>query len=223
MKKDIFNGNIKREYIGYVWFSIILGTVIFIGTGALLLVTVFQREPGSADWNALLSIGIFFCLIGVVFFFGELFVIRRYPKSQKYIKWFFNSDCYFVENDSKNYYGTWKGKRSFELITAAAELNKGLEGIKYPKNCKVYTALTVIGIALMPVYLGIAYAAIENLDVLPKAMQNEGLIFAALIIAEVLDVVLSFVFAFRVRKIKKETVREYTIKHHENKRTANER
>lgn len=223
MKKDLFNGKIKREYIGYIWFSIILGTVIFIGTGALLLVTVLQREPGSADWNALLSISIFFCLIGVVFFFGELFVIRRYPKSQKFIKCFFNSDRYFVDNDSKNYYGTWKGKRAFELITSATEQNKGLKDIKYSKKCQVYLTLAIIGVALMFVYMGVAYVAIENLDKLPVALQTEGLLFAALIIAEVLDVVLSFVFAFRVRKIKKETVREYIIKYRENKNMANEK
>lgn len=223
MKNDLFNGKIKRQYIGYIWFSIILGTAIFMGTGALLLFTVLQRDPGSADWNVLLGIGIFFCLIGFVFFFGELFVIRSYPKSQKYIKWFLNSDCYFVDNDSKNYYGTWKGKRAFDLITASAEQNRGMEGIQYPKKCKVYTALAFVGIALMFVYLGIAYAAIENLDKLPVAIQKESFIFAALTIAEVLDVFISFTFAFRVRKIKKEAVRDYIIKHRENKKTANEK
>ena len=223
MKKDIFNGKVKREYIGYMWSSILLATSICLCVGAMILFTAFQREPGSADRNGLLITSIPFFLYGLWFFSGALFVIRRYPKSQKFVKCFFNSDCYFVGNNSKEYHGTWKGKRAFELITAAAEQNKGLEGIKYPKNCKVYTALTVIGIALMLVYLGIAYAAIENLDVLPKAMQNEGLIFAALIVAEVLDVVLTFVFAFRVRKIKKETVSEYKIKYGENKKTANEK
>ena len=69
MKNDLFNGKIKRQYIGYIWFSIILGTAIFMGTGALLLFTVLQRDPGSADWNVLLGIGIFFCLIGFVFFY----------------------------------------------------------------------------------------------------------------------------------------------------------
>ena len=97
----------------------------------------------------------------------------------------------------------------FDAFTQLTEQSEYLENIKYPKKYRVFICLTIIGVILEFVYIAVAYIVLENVESLPKVLQNEYIVFAVFMIIEVLNTVLSFVFAFRIKKIRKETIEEY--------------
>ena len=72
--------------------------------------------------------------------------------------------------------------------------------------------MTIIGVILLFANLGVAYIALKNIDALPELIQNESAVFTILLLSEILDVILSFVFAFRVQKIRIKTMEEYREK-----------
>lgn len=148
-------------------------------------------------------------LFGIFRSFGTVFIIRKYPKYKKITKCFLNSDCYFVDGDSKEFYGRLEERALFNAFTQLAEQSEYLENIKYPKKYRVFICLTIIGVILEFVYIAVAYIVLENVESLPKVLQNEYIVFAIFMIIEMLNIVFSFVFAFRVKKIRKETIEEY--------------
>ena len=212
MKKDIFNGKVKREYISYIWFTIILVIGIFVGVGSLLLYSAFQHESGTVDRNGLMFLGILLCLIGALYFLITIIYIRNYPKYPKLGKFCFNSDVYFVGSDSKEYRGHWRGRPAFNMITHAVEQNQALENIRYPAKYKLYFALCILGIVMLFVNIFGCFTLMGNISLLPQNLQNEGILFTAFIVLEIIDLVLSFVFAFRVRNIRRVTIDEYKKK-----------
>ena len=56
----------------------------------------------------------------------------------------------------------------------------------------------------------------KNIGMLPLAFQNEGLVFAAFVVLEILVLVALFVLAFKVKKIRKVTIEEYRARQIEN-------
>ena len=212
MKKDLFNSKIKREYLAYIWFTIIFFAFIFIVAGSCLLYSALQHESGSVNRIVFLIFSVLFYLWGIFSFSLTIFVIRKYPKYPKLRRFCLNSDCYFVDCDSKEFHGHKRGKQTFSLITFYVEQNKDLENIKYPKKYKVYIGLTVISIVFLFINLFGMYFLMKRIPLLPTVLQNEGVIFAVFAIVEILDMVLSFMFAFRVKKIRKETIDTYKKK-----------
>lgn len=213
MKKDFFNGNIKREFVSYMWVSIVVIGAISFGVGGLLI--FFSNTVNAAD-NAtrilLFVLGIFLFLLGVWFVGGTIFIIRTYPKHKKYLKWFLNSDCYFVDSDSKEYHGHRCGKAAFEMVNIIAEQNSDIVDIKYPKQYKIFAILGALGIILSFVILFTTWYVLENIAMLPKVLQEEGVVFAIFMVLEILDLILSFIFAFRVKKIREKTILEFRAK-----------
>lgn len=212
MKKDFFNGNIKPQYLSYMWTSIITITVVFFGCSGLFLFLCFN---GNADANTrlfLLVLAVALILIGVGYLLGSLWVIRTYPKCKKIAKCFFNSDRYFANSDSDEFRGHWRGKIAYDLVVQAAEQNEGLENIKYPRKYKIYIILTIICLVLSFIYLAVACIVVKNIDVLPTIMQNEHGIIAVFVIVEALNFILSLIFAFRVKKIREITIKEFREK-----------
>ena len=209
MKKGLFKGNIKHEYVSYIWTTILLVVFIFVSVGSLLLYGAFQHELGSADRIGLLVFSIPCYLFGIFYLILTIFVIRKYPKYSKLRKICLNSDYYFVGSDSKDFHGHWRGRYAFGAVTHIGDQNKGLEDIKYPKKYRVYIALTVMGIVLMFAYIAITAVILENIEVLPEAIRSEGFIFAICLVVEILNLILSFLFAFRVKNIRKATIDEY--------------
>ena len=53
------------------------------------------------------------------------------------------------------------------------------------------------------------FVLMENISLLPQNLQNEGIIFTAFIVLEMIDLVFSFLFAFQVKNIRKATIEEY--------------
>ena len=209
MKKGLFKGNIKHEYVSYIWITIFLDLFIFVGAGSLLLYSAFQHESGSIDRNGLLIFCIPCYLFGILYFFLTIFVIRKYPKYPKLRRLCLNSDYYFVGSDSKDFHGHWRGRSSFGAVTHIGDQNKGLEGIKYPPKYRVYIVLTVMGNVLMFAYIAITAVILENITVLPETIRSEVVVFAILIAVEIVNLILTFVFAFRVKNIRKATIDEY--------------
>lgn len=210
MKKDFFNGNIKHQFISYIWTTIIIAAVALFGSGGFFIYLSFSDIVADRTTAIfLLCFGVFAFLFGIWYFFGTIFIIRSYPKYKKFTKWFLNSDAYFVESTSKEYHGHWRGKAAFDRVMLAGEQNKGFENIKYPKTYRRNIIFVIISIVLMWVIFAIAFIALENADKLPKMLQNEMLIFCIFILVEIVDVVLAFVFAFRVKRIRKETKEKY--------------
>ena len=214
MKKDVFYGKIRREYISYIMTTTIAITTILVAAGALFLYAAFVASAVDPlqDRIVLGALGAVCFLPAAAFVFIRLFAIKKYPKYEKLRRLVFNSDCYFVGSNSQDYHGSWRGEKAFEWVTRAAERNKGLENIEYPKKYRVYIVLTIIGVILLFANLGVAYIALKNIDALPELIQNESAVFTILLLSEILDVILSFVFAFRVQKIRIKTKEEYREK-----------
>ena len=209
MKKDIFNGKIKPEYISYTWSSIMLSAFIFVSVGSLLLYSAIQHERGSFDRNGLLIFSVLTYLSGVLFSTLTIVVIRNYPKYPKLRRLFLNSDEYFVGSDSKEFQGNLRGRHAFNVVTRVSERSKGLENIKYPKKYKVFLVFCILGIIMMFLNIIVCFLFIENIIMLPSGLQNEGIIMVTFFVAEAIDIIFSLVFAFQVKKIRKDTIDKY--------------
>ena len=209
-KKDFFNGNIKHEYISYIWTSLIVLVLVFFGFGGMFLyLSLSDMVAYRPTAIFLLCLGIAACLFGSWFVGGTIFVIRKYPKYKKITKWFLNSDCYFVDSNSKEYRGHWRGKAAFDMVTQIAEQNKDLENIKYPKQYTIFIILTVIGTILMFVNIVVVWLLVENISILPQVLQNEYTILTLFVISEMLDIILTLVIAFKIKNIRKATIKAY--------------
>ena len=77
--------------------------------------------------------------------FLELLVIRRFPKYERIRRALFNSDRYFTESHSDEYYGRNRRRDqiAFEMVGVFAEAEKGM-GSKHPARYTVYIALVIV-------------------------------------------------------------------------------
>ncbi len=156
MKKDIFKGKIKREYFSYILGYMIFFVLLFVGVGALCVYASVWVMTGNTLGERLLivALGVIAFVLAVVYVFLELFVIYNFPKHKKLRRILFNSDCYFIESDSKEYYGkqTRRDVAAFELVTSVAEVEKRI-GKSKPVQYKIYSVLvifmSVLGFAVL--------------------------------------------------------------------------
>ena len=206
MKKDIFNGNIKCEFFAYMLVSYAVEMLAFCGVGVLLILISFADGVTYGADILLLAFGIASCVFGVLYIVGSLFVIRTYPKHKNLIRLFFNSDCYFVSSDTIEFRGHRRGRAFFAMVIQAAARNKGLDDIKYPKVYKIYGALTAACCFLMLASPITAWILLACVDMTPT---HEAVVFAVSMSAAVLNAVLGFLFAFRVKGIRKQTIEAY--------------
>ena len=213
MKKDFFNNNIKPEYVSYIWTTIIIICVVFFGCGGLFLFMAVFVASDEATREPLLWFGIISLLFGAVYSFGTICVIRAYPKSKKIIKWFLNSDYYFVGKDSKEYYGHWRGKYAFTAITSGScAPHNIIVGSQYAQKYRIYVKRTIVSVILMFVNIAAFGLVFSNFEKLPVWLQSEwaiGIFFALL---EVLFMVLGGVCAVRVNDIREKARKEYLRK-----------
>ena len=191
--------------------------LLLVGIGILCICASIWGMTTNTSGERLLIVafgGISF-ILAFVYLFLELLVVRRFPKYTKLRRILFNSDIYFADSTSNEYFGrsrTLRGrmnKAAFDMVTHIAEQNKDLEGIKYPKTYVTFIILTIAGIFFIFFNILVACLALENLSALPLVFQSEGVVFAIFISLELADLILSFVFAFRVKKIREITIDEY--------------
>ena len=93
--KDIFNGNIKKDYIGYVKFLTIFLSVLWMACGVAFAIIPRISEGFSADVKSLLSVMsaiAFGCSVGYPAL--TIFLIRTYPKHKKLAKSLFNDNVF---------------------------------------------------------------------------------------------------------------------------------
>ena len=150
MKKDIFNGKIKKEYYSYI-----LGYMIFFAlllvVGAVLCICAFSLEGSfnvSGERALMVTFGAVLFVLGGGYVFPQLFVIRNFPKYPKLRRIMLNSDIYFTDSTSNEYFGgsrTLRGRRykaAFEMVTAITDAEKDM-GKKKPVRYTVYMVFSI--------------------------------------------------------------------------------
>lgn len=87
MKKDLFNGNIKREFITYMEFSIFLMFFIcFVGFICFLLIALFYDKIDYAGRVFLFVLSGIMFLCSILFPILSVYVIRNHTKHPKLTK-----------------------------------------------------------------------------------------------------------------------------------------
>ena len=155
MKKDIFHGKIKQEYFSYILGYMIFFVLLFIAVGALCIYASIwgMKTNSSVERLLVATFGVVAFIQAGVYVFLELLVIHNFPKYKKLRRILFNSDIYFTDSTSNEYFGegiTIRGHRNkaaFEIVTAFGKAEKRMEN-KKPVRYTVYGVLTLIMAAL---------------------------------------------------------------------------
>ena len=178
MKKDIFNGKIKKEYFSYILFYIIFIALLMFVVGGMALGVGLWANAGPVKGIIFMRIlGVTIIALGIAYIVGCMLVIRKYPKYEKLRRILYNSDCYFTDSESKEYYGRVRGirgrryKAAFDLVTSIAEVEKGM-GDEKPVRYTVYSALTLIMAVLGLVSLIAMPFLYENSTVFSNVSQS---------------------------------------------------
>lgn len=204
MKKDIFNGKIKKEYFSYILVYMIFFLLLFCGIGAFLIF-VSMREMSANAYGERLAVAIFgglAILAGFVFLFLELLVIRRYPKYEKLRHSTFNSDCYFTDSTSYEYHGDprYRFRAGFNMVTLVAESEKRM-GEKRPVKYKVYSALTYMMLILGGVSFVGMVILLKNQSKLPEALQDDTTLCLIFLLVLLACTVLAVFFFYRALNV----------------------
>lgn len=87
MPKDIFNGNIKKEYVSYVKFSLLFEGLLFFACFLFfLLVALFYEKTDFADRIMLFILSGISFLTSFLFPAISIYAIRNYSKHSKLAK-----------------------------------------------------------------------------------------------------------------------------------------
>ena len=174
MKKDIFKGKIKKEYFSYILGCMIFFMLLF-AVGGALCIYAFALEGSfnvSGERLLLAMFGVVAFVLGGGYVFPQLFLIRNFPKYPKLRRIFFNSDIYFTDSTSNEYYGGSRtirarmNKAAFDMVTTLAEAEKRM-GNRKPVRYTVYSALTFI----------MAVLGLADLIAIPLLYEN-GIVFS---------------------------------------------
>jgi len=175
LKKDIFKGKIKKEYFSYILGCMIFFILLFAVGGALCIYAfVLEGSFNVSGERLLLAIfGVVAFVLGGGYVFPQLFLIRNFPKYPKLRRIFFNSDIYFTDSTSNEYFGgsrTPRGrmnKAAFDIVTAVAEAEKEMgkkKPVRYTVYCVFMLLFGVIGLA----YLFVMPLLFENGTIFPN-------------------------------------------------------
>ena len=107
MKKDIFHGKIKQEYFSYILGYMIFFVLLFIAVGALCIYASIwgMKTNSSVERLLVATFGVVAFIQAGVYVFLELLVIHNFPKYKKLRRILFNSDIYFTDSTSNEYFG----------------------------------------------------------------------------------------------------------------------
>ena len=87
MKNDIFNGYVKKDYIGYVKFSLVLATVLFFACAVFfLLVAIFYNNMAGNVRVMLFIYSGFSFLASLLYPAISIYAIRNYPRCKTLAK-----------------------------------------------------------------------------------------------------------------------------------------
>ena len=180
--------------------------LLFVAVGVLLVYGSIWGMTSNTTGERLLFavLGVIAFVLAAVYVFLELLVIRKFPKYQKLRRVLFNSDCYFTDSRSNEYFGgsgTARGRRykaTFELITSVAEIEKRM-GEKKPVRYTVYSALTLIMAVLGLVILIAMPLLFENGTIFPNI--SDDVFILCCILGAVLCIAFAIFFLFSAIKI----------------------
>ena len=183
MKKDIFHGKIKKEYFSYILGCMIFFILLFAVGGALCIYAfISEGSFRVSGWRLLLAIfGVVAFVLGGGYVFPQLFLIRNFPKYPKLRRIFFNSDIYFTDSTSNEYFGgsrTPRGRRNkaaFDIVTAVAEAEKEM-GNKKPVRYTVYCAFMLLFAVIGLTYLLATPLLFENGTIFPNMSDDAFLL-----------------------------------------------
>ena len=151
MKRNIFHGKIKKEYFSYILVYMIFFLLLLVGVGVLCVCAAVwgMRSNSMGERLLIAAFGAIALVLAAVYLFLELLVIRRFPKYERIRRALFNSDRYFTESHSDEYYGRNRRRDqiAFDLVGAFTEAEKGM-GSKRPARYTVYIALVIAMSAL---------------------------------------------------------------------------
>lgn len=202
MRKDIFNGKIKKEYFSYILIYMIFFVLLFIGVGALCMYASIlgMRTNTSGERLLVVSLGGLSFMLAFVYLFLELLVVRRFPRYSKLRRILFNSDIYFTDSTSNEYFGGSRtvhgriNKITFDTITTFAELEKGM-GNRKPIQYTVYSVLMLFMGVLGLVILFVMPILFENGTIFPN--MSDDIFFFFCILGAVVCVVFAIFFLIR--------------------------
>ena len=206
MKKDIFNGKIKKEYFSYILAYMIFFVLLFVGVGALCVYASIWGMTTNTSGERLLiaSFGAIAFLLAGIYVFLELLVIRNFPKHEKIRRSLFNSDIYFTDSTSTEYFGgsrTLRGRRNkaaFEMVTAFAEAEK-IMGNKKPVRYTVYCALSLFMSLLGLSFLFAMIPLFENGTIFPN--MSDDVFLLCYISVALVCIALAFFFLSRAYNV----------------------
>ena len=179
MKKDIFNGKVKKEYLSYILGYIIFFLSLLVVGGALCIYAFVSEGSFNVSGNRFLIaiFGVVAFVLGSVYSFPALFVIRKFPKLPKLRRIFFNSDIYFTDSTTNEYFGgtrMFRGRRrkaAFDIVTSFAEAEKQM-GEKKPIKYKIYLVLVIVMSVLGILLLFAMPLLFENGIILPEVSDD---------------------------------------------------
>lgn len=214
LKKDIFKGKVKKEYVSYLLVTIILMTTLGVGLGGAFLyvgVAAYLTDP-SKGAVVLGVVGAAIFAYGVLFCIGAMLSAREYPKYERIRKWLWNSDCYFTECNTKEYRGTRRGRLAFEVATQAAERNALSEGVKLPRSHTIYTVLAIVsGVMEVASIVGMVLLG-ANDAICPVFLQDDRVLCLVFVPAMLISLFLMLFFVIQGEKVKENAIMEHLEK-----------
>lgn len=188
-KKDIFNGKVKKEYFSYIFAYMIFFLLLFVAIGVLCIYGSIWEMTTNSSGERLLMVffGVISFVLAGVYVFLEFLVIRNFPKYEKTRRGLFNSDIYFTDSTSDEYFGgrrTIRGHRNkaaFDLVTAFAEAEKGM-GDKKPVRYTVYGTLAIfMSVVGMVILIILPLVFEENSIIFPNISAGDFALFCVFI------------------------------------------
>ncbi len=118
MKKDIFNGNIKKEYIGSVQFILIFSIVIWLGSFIFFLLMALLYDKIEFSARIFTFVISFLCFIASFFYpLVTLFAIKTYPRHPKLAKAMLKEYVFETNESRKNQIISHVFPMSWDLTT----------------------------------------------------------------------------------------------------------
>ena len=201
-KKDIFNGKIKKEYFSYILIYMIFIALLMLVVGGMVLGVGLWANAGPVLAIIFMRIlGVVIIALGIAYIVGCMLVIRKYPKYEKIRRILYNSDCYFTESDSNEYYGRIRGRRykaAFDLVTSFAEAEKRM-GDRKPVRYTVYSALALfMGVSGLVILIAIPLL-FENGTIFPN--MSDDVFVLCYILSAVVCIAFAIFFLVRAYKV----------------------
>lgn len=176
--------------------------LLCIGVGAIgICASIWGMTPNTPGERLLIaSFGAISFVLAGVYAFLELLVIRNFPKYPKLRRILFNSDIYFTDSTSDEYFGrsrTIRGhgyKLAFEMVTAFAGVEKRM-GNKVPVRYKIYSALATVMALFELVFLFVTPVLFDKGIVFPN--MSDGIFCTFFISIAVVCIAFAIFFLFK--------------------------